>query len=804
MKCSVQEKDIWQARLGAFDLLADFGGTEPTSMPTDEWAPPSVLPTVGEHPRLFFKKRDIPDIVRTLHERPSIAERFRSASEEDINDGILPTATIQSNGVYNHNGRVLQAIQAKALRYQLEDDEAMGYAAVLAMKNYLKTFGFGYLNSDQCRQFGYVTYIAACVYDWCHALLSEDDKLALRIGVENKALKGTSGCEYVTPDGTLAYCDGNTVEGGPHAQGNKNKMEIGFPPSHAGALFGHNSEFQLLRDYMSFAVAIFDEDPTWWAYCGGRFYQQYYPARQYFYSEEAAIYPEGTACYGPWRFVCDMYAAWMIYTLTDELPYGEGLHRVPYSFLGHETHDKAMFATADGNTWMLRERTGEGALMVAYLYRDPVLYANAVYAGCNLSPAITLLLWSHATEEADTADRKTGFLPVQHNGDYYGQIIARRSWNDPDTPVVLMKGAGRINGGHDHNDFGSFQIYYKGFLTAEDGIYDRWGSAHHFYYHAATAAHNCLLVYNPDITPHQYYNGGQRHIMSNKPNGRAELSLWLDEAFVMGKTTGLATCFDGDRVSYVYYDNDLTTAYYPEAVRAYRRTMLTVFPSWEDVPLCMLVYDDVTAADPSYRKTFLLQCTKRPVLDAEAGRVTVVNDGGRLVVDSLLGKESMTAYGGEDGQVPERFYLSGIEQSLPSGGGLSSAGRRNNPNAWGHVELCPPTGQARDKMLHLLYVTDADCGTTLAAERVESVDAVCVRVRDCVFVMCDGDAGTVQVCAEGADTFTYYVCGLAAGVYTVRINGREHGVYTVKEDEGFLSFRGTGGCVAVTPKTEQI
>jgi hypothetical protein len=285
--------------------------------------------------------------------------------------------------------------------------------------------------------------------------------------------------------------------------------------------------------------------------------------------------------------------------------------------------------------------------------------------------------------------------------------------------------------------------------------------------------------------------------MSNKPNGRANLELWLDERFVMGTTTGLATGYDGNRLSYAYYDNDLTSAYYPEAVRAYRRAMLTVFPSWEDVPLCMLVYDDVEAADPSYQKTFLLQCTAQPTLDAEASRVTVVNGDGRLVVESLLGKERMTAYGGEGGDAPERFYLSGIEQNMPSG-----SGRRNNENAWGHVELCPPTGGARDKMLHLLYATDADCDTTLAVEHPASEGGVCVRVRDSVFAFCDGDAATMHISAAGEEVFSFYVCGLAAGRYAVTSGGQPVGRLSVQEGCGMLFFRCAGGRICVTPVNE--
>lgn len=115
-----------------------------------------------------------------------------------------------------------------------------------------------------------------------------------------------------------------------------------------------------------------------------------------------------------------MYATWMIHSMTGELIYEDSLRQVPYSFLAHETHDLDMFATADGIKQRVRERTGNGALMTAYLFRDPVLYRNAAYVGTALNPSETLILWSHATEEADTADRLKEFSPVHTNGGYYG------------------------------------------------------------------------------------------------------------------------------------------------------------------------------------------------------------------------------------------------------------------------------------------------------------------------------------------------------------------------------------------------
>jgi|GEM_PF-4948941 len=798
-------------QIGAFDIERDFGGTALEAFPSWTYKENGkniaydvpVRPEEGEHPRLLFTKDDIPAMQAALLRDEAFAARVRLYANSGISYGVLPMPTIQSNGVYNYNSGVLEKIQMKALYYQLTGNEYYGYEAILSIKNYIKTLGIGYFNSDQCRYFGNTVYVAACVYDWCYDLMSDADRLQIRVGVQNKLLKGNSGCYYVDKKGEVRYCDGTTVEGGPAAQKNIAKMEIGFPPTHAGALFGHNSEYQLLRDYMSFSVAIFDEEPSWWEYCGGRFYQQYYPARQYFYSEEAAIYPEGTACYGPWRLVCDMYATWMLYALTDEVIYGDGLRQSAYSFLANETHDREMFGTGDGGAQSLSSTFGSGALMIGYLFRDPVLYANAEALGTGLPLAERVILYSSGVEAAE--DRTEGFASVQYNGGHYGQLIVRRSWDDPDTPVVLMKGAGLGNGGHDHNDFGSFQIYYKGMLTTEDGIYDTWGSTHHFYYHVATAAHNTLLVYRRSIFPHSYYNGGQRHLMSAKPNGRQNIDEWMHEGYRMGENTGLAWGYtdEGD-VSYAYYRNDLTSAYYTEAVRFFERTMLVVYTGREDVPMVMLVLDEVERRTADCMTSFLLQCVKEPVVDEDAKTVTVVNGGGKLVLQSLLGTEKIYAYGrtSKNGRVDadnatgeERFYLSGIERALPSSAGDTS-------RAWGHVELRARDGVLSDTLLQLLYVTDADATPTLSVKTLTGDGYVGASVDDTVAVfVTDAEAvgDTLSFSTTGVAKKTYYVGGLDAGEYAVQVGGTKLGSFTVNEGEGVLTFEGRSGKVTVTP-----
>ena len=69
-----------------------------------------------------------------------------------------------------------------------------------------------------------------------------------------------------------------------------------------------------------------------------------------------------------------------------------------------------------------------------------------------------------------------------------------------DSPDVVaeMKVSEYHFGNHNHLDTGAFQIYYKGSLATDTGIYNTYGSDHDFNYYKRTIAHNSMLVYNPN------------------------------------------------------------------------------------------------------------------------------------------------------------------------------------------------------------------------------------------------------------------------------------------------------------------
>ena len=92
---------------------------------------------------------------------------------------------------------------------------------------------------------------------------------------------------------------------------------------------------------------------------------------------------------------------------------------------------------------------------------------------------------------AETTD-----LPMTHFTNYpMSSMTARTSWqNGLDAPTAMAYVNMRevTVGDHQHRDIGSFQLYYKGMLALDSGLYE-YGD-HYYNYQIRSVAHNVMLV----------------------------------------------------------------------------------------------------------------------------------------------------------------------------------------------------------------------------------------------------------------------------------------------------------------------
>ena len=350
-------------------------------------------------------------------------------------------------------------------------------------------------------------------------------------------------------------------------------------------------------------------------------------------------------------------------------------------------------------------------------------------------------------------------------------------------------------------------------LTRDDGLYDGYGSDHHFYYHMSATAHNTLLIYNQNLAGEKmgpgsgttkYYNGGQKYELGIP----SSFDSWInDETFSYGELLGF-DYDDENNPSYVYFANDITKAYDERTVDYVERSMMTLYTGDEETPMVMFVFDNITSDEATFKKTFLLQCAEAPLVDGNT--VTVDNGEGKLVLTSLLGNDEIKAYGrnSKDGVVgggngEERFYLSNAGYNLIPEGATSIGDKNSDLSVvWGHVEISPESTQKTNQLMNVLYVSDS--GTTVSATPTllesDYMTGATFKNHTVMFVNnADYSSDTQTFVTTGEGTMKYYIGGLYDGTWKVTVNGEEIGEYDATSEGKMIAFEAPTGTVVVEP-----
>lgn len=315
-------------------------------------------------------------------------------------------------------------------------------------------------------------------------------------------------------------------------------------------------------------------------------------------------------------------------------------------------------------------------------------------------------------------------LPTAAHFDGIGWVTARSDWG-PDATYVTFK-AGDNYWSHMHLDQGSFTVY-KGAALALDsgaGYGTAYGSDHHMNYSYQSVAHNVVTVTDPQDTlpmparerrrPRLIANdGGQRRIGSGWGVEPAPLDLaeWQSkrETYHTGRIERLERR-DGVTLAVA----DVTAAYtnelsgrgtFSHRTRRVERAWRTfAYDSVDDV---VVVWDDVVATRPGFRKRWLLHTPlalriegRRFVTQAPGGEGPA-RAGGRLEGHVLLPKDStLLPLGGRGFE----FLVDGV--NYDEGGKLletleRTAPHRTEPGRW-RLEVMPATDTAEDQFLVVL------------------------------------------------------------------------------------------------------
>lgn len=755
---------------------------------------PTVLPPAGEHPRVFARAGDL----------AAIRGRFESAAQEmaphrAVLKGFVEAPAVVALPVFvpggparnNHQGDVVSRIKAKALHSLLyeyggpADQAQRGQEAVKMLLDYLAAVRFapGYNHPNEK---GDIVLASAMVYDWCFALMTAQQRAYV-----------------VTRFSQLAAT-----------------MEIGFPPSRQGAVVGHGSDNQLLRDQLAAAIAFYDEAPLVYNIVAGRFFSDYIAPRNYAYAAQA--YHQG-ASYGTVRFLADMYAAWIFRRMGAAPVFDPVQQMTPYHWLytrrpdGQWMRDGDVYHSSYTNStqywseplaFMLPATYYNNAtLKQEYLKQSQQQSASFIHSRASIWP-ILLGNTAMGSTPGPTALPLTKYFP-----DPAGLMVARTGWTEGERiqvqsgdVVATMKLGGDWFGNHEHYDAGHFQIYYKGALAIDSGIYSgrdvadpaivlEYGSAHDMNYHKRSIAHNTMLVHDPDEQFDSYANDGGQRFPGDEPQSLAELANGYKVATVLRQQQvgGVAGAPD-----FSYIKGDLTAAYSAK-VRQFQRSFVFLNLKDADHPAALVVFDKVSASDAGFRKTWLLHSQNEPEISGDTAIIRrtewdynhTLQYNGKLVNRTVLPANAVLAKVGGSGN---EFSVGGTNYAIQPEAEYST----EEAGAW-RLEVSPPGPNETDLFLNVMQVMDASSPLpALPTTAIDSALLAGVRIKDRVVLFSksglplDGTV-TVELPAHSA-SMQVLVADLQEGTWTVRKRGTDAPIEdAVSADGGTLYFVASGG-----------
>lgn len=730
---------------------------------------PDRYPIRGEHPRVLFTREQ----TAVLRERLTAEEnqeeyRIYKAYRDDMSYGGTGAG---GKGTDFPD----EVIEAKAYAYVVEGDTRKGREAVWLLEKSLMEIPFVdpatfQISDNYTRGYGVHLRVAAEVYDWCHDLLTDLDKETICVACEDR----------------LA----------PY-------MEIGFPPGRPSSITSHSSEAQLLENWLSFSIAVYDEYPDLYEYVGGRFFAEYVPFRNDYYRSD--FVHQGSA-YGIERFQYDLYSALLMKAMT-------GGHMVYNAHMGNIVRSYAYMIRADGQLLRMGDdynakrapygmgELGEAALVSAALTgngvdkwlaqrydknRDPGRHISAVHHLILNDPSIQPV-------PVDT-------LPlVRYNGSPVGQMFARTGWDVGNAGsqdiLVYMKVGETYVGNHDHLNAGDFQIYYKGILALDSGGYGVYGPGTHAdAYSKRTIAHNTILV-SRDGDIEDDNCGGQRYLGEVASSGQ-----WTKERQT-GSVLGHASQTEGGKLQYAYLAGDITSAYDMSLVQELCRYMLFVPGGEDDIPGFFFVFDKVTATREDCRKTFLLHMQEEPCILGNQITITRTERSynGKLVSQTLLPKAARIEGIGGKGR---EFMVNGHNWDYPGWDSLPE--ESDIELGWGRAEITAG-GNLTDYFLHAMCIQDADRENqvpqtecletgTYGGCRIGKYVAVFPKGRDRV-----ATAFEVETAATGEE-LVWYVAGVAAGEWEIRADTAYMGKAMADQEGGILRFKAGAGKIRLVPQ----
>ena len=721
------------------------------------------------HPRLYLRSSDIPELRERL-KNPEIKKTIAKIQKLGVDRTPEEEAKAPDRSGFRYYAEmrgVTSRVQLEALDYLLNKKKSVARKAIVAMLDTLRNTNYG-KKGDLSRASGQMLMCGAMVYDWCYDQMKDSEKKA-----------------YINEFVRISKT-----------------MECGYPPKNTEPIAGHSSEWMVMRDMLSAAIAIYDEFPEMYNNVMTMLCRDYIPVRNYVYAGHN--YHQGTS-YANVRFSNDLFSLWILDRMGAGAVYDPAQQFVMYDFLYRRRPDGMVLPAGDVNPG-IGGSYGLPAMLAYSYYKDPYLaYEYKRNTKIDNHCLIFDVLWRDYTIEPKSPET----LPLtKYSGTPYGWMIARTGW-DKNSVIAEMKINEHFVGNHQHMDGGAFQIYYKGPLAIDAGAYHGtsggYNSAHNKNFFKRTVAHNSLLVFDPnekfaswnyggtDKTEFADNDGGQRMPGDRWETCRSFADLLSDEY-----TTGqvLAHGIGGDYMApeYSYLSGDITKAY-SDKVKEVKRSFVFLNLKSEKVPAAMVVFDKVVSKNPEFKKHWLLHSIEEPQV-SENGIVikrTKDGDSGMLSNTVLLpAKENldMQVIGGKG----KEFWVNGTNYA-----NAPQAGRpdpRNERGEW-RVEVSPSAPANEDYFLNVIQVADNNCNELHKASLLKGENLVGAVIADRIVTFSkDGEQinGKAEMDVQGNGTFKFVMTNMKPGTWQVKKDGKIFIAYKwVGAEDGVLSFEGGSG-----------
>ena len=611
-------------------------------MLTSPYKKPYITPPAS-HPRVMVRAGDIERIKRNLE--LDECKLATSLWQELCQKEILCVGATPDFGTYDISEYL--AVEAKALKALLSGSEADAREAIDGAIFLLENSEFD-KGIMKARWSGHLIFVSSLVYDWCYSFLTDNEKSVI-----------ISKCEQMA----------------------EKYFEMGYPPAKQAAISGHGSEAQLLRDLLSFAIAVYDERPDIYDFCAGRIIDEYVPAYDFMFA--GGYHHQGPA-YGSYRYTCLLWGALLLYSMSGKKVFTDKLGELAESFLyltrpdgealrvGDEFFEtkapytrNAPFAMPMFFAWTYTgderyKRVFLDGLDVEYLvptHRGIDYYVGGSYGEGLFSPAV-YLVWNGLSAKAE----EKAMLPYK----YYGSPNGITVWNDGER-LVFMKMGELWGSNHDHLDTGCFQIYCGGALASDSGVYDSYHTPHRINYTIRTSAHNCLTVFDPQRPLYgewrdgAAYDGGTRRPNNGRETG--DLELWK-QSYRMAK---VLSHVESDELCEIV--GDMTEAYSHTCDKAVRK--MTWQPTLGSFGV-LTVEDEVITKSEDFVTAFHIHTQTEPkLLD---GRVVVDNGKYELSCKVLSPENAKIEFIGGEGR---EFEVDGVNYDTDA--------KENTEAGWGQI-----------------------------------------------------------------------------------------------------------------------